>query len=203
MALRTKKRGLGEVLFGRNRGKILALLLGHPDQCYYLREIAAAIGTKPGTIAPELAQLTDLGVLVSNRVGNQVFYRANQESPTFQDLKALVAKTVGLFQLLRSALEKLSDQIDCSFVFGSFAKQEETTRSDVDLMVIGQVELDDVLAQLETVEKQIQRPINPTVYSPEDFRSKVASSSHFVAAILRGPKVFILGNENELRRISR
>jgi predicted nucleotidyltransferase len=203
MSPKPKRRGLGDVLFGRNRGKVLGLLLGNPDRSYYLREIAAAIGTKPGTIAPELALLDRLGLLVSKRIGNQLFYRADQESPIFKELQALVAKTGGIFQLLGSALEKLSSRIDCAFVFGSFARQEETTHSDVDLLVIGRVELDDVLAQLQSVEKQIQRPINPTVYSPEDFSAKVGGGSHFVTAILRGAKVFIVGDENELRRVSR
>ena len=126
--------------------------------------------------------------------------RANQESPVFPELKTLVAKTVGVFQLLRSALEPLSDRIQLAFVYGSLAKQEETALSDVDLMVVGQVELDEVLARLHAVEKQIQRPINPTVSSSEDFQTKLASGSHFVTSILRGPKLFIVGDENELGR---
>jgi predicted nucleotidyltransferase len=142
--------------------------------------------------------LTDLGLLVSKRVGKQVFYRANQESPVFPELKTLVAKTVGVFQLLREALEPLSDRIQLAFVYGSLAKQEETAQSDVDLMVVGQVKLDEVLARLQAVEKQIQRSINPTVYSSEDFQAKLARGSHFVTSILRGSKVFIVGDENEL-----
>ncbi len=200
MSSKPKKMGLGDVLFGRNRGRVLGLLFGNSDQSYYLRQIAAAVGTKPGTIAPELALLSDLGLLVSTRVGNQVFYRANQENPIFPDLKTLVAKTVGVFQLLRSALEPLSNRIQLAFVYGSLAKREETAQSDVDLMVVGDVELEDVLAQIQAVEKQIQRPINPTVYSSEEFKAKLTSGSHFVSSVLRGPKVFIVGDENEFGR---
>ncbi len=200
MAVKPKKMGLGDVLFGRNRGRVFGLLFGNPDQSYYLRQIAAAVGTKPGTIAPELALLTDLGLLVSTRVGNQVFYKANQQNPIYPELRLLVAKTVGVFQLLRLAMEPLADRIALAFVYGSLAKGEETAQSDVDLMVVGQVELEDVLARLQIVEKQIQRPINPTVYSSEEFKSKRASGSHFVTSVLRGPKIFIVGDENELGR---
>jgi len=202
MPVRPKKTGLGDVLFGRNRGRVLGLLLGNSDQSYYLRQIAAAVGAKPGTIAPELALLADLGLLVSTRVGNQVFYKANQENPIFPELKTLVAKTVGVFQLLRSALEPLADRIELAFVYGSLAKREETAQSDVDLMVVGHVELEEVLARVQTVEKQIQRPINPTVYSPEEFKAKLANGSHFVTSVLRGPKVFVIGDEHEFGRIS-
>lgn len=203
MVSKPKKTGLGDVLFGRNRGKILGLLFGNPDHSYYLRQIAAAVGTKAGTIAPELALLRDLGLLLSSRVGNQVFYKANQKSPIFSELKSLVAKTVGVFQLLRSALEPVADRIEYAFVYGSFARNDETSQSDVDLLIVGQIELEEVLAELQAVEKQIQRPINPTVYSSEDFRAKVANSNHFLSSVLRGAKVFIIGNEDELRKINR
>lgn len=198
MAVKPKKMGLGDVLFGRTRGRVLGLLFGNSDQSYYVRQIAVAVGTKPGTIAPELGLLTDLGLLVSKRVGNQVFYRANQDSPVFPEIKTLVAKTVGVFHLLRSALKPLSDRIQLAFVYGSLAKQEETAQSDVDLMVVGQVELDEVLGRLQAVEQQIQRTINPNVYSSEDFKAKLVSGSHFVVSVVRGPKVFIVGDKDEL-----
>jgi len=198
---RPKKRGLGDVLFGRNRGRILELLFGNPEQFYYLRQIAAAIGTQPGTVAPELALLTDLGLLVSHRIGKRLFYRANQQSAIFPELKTLLAKTVGVFQLLRSALEPLADRIQLAFVYGSLARREETAQSDVDLMVVGQVELEEVLARLQKVEQQIQRPINPTLYSSKEFRAKLASGNHFVKSVVRGPKVVIVGDEHEFGRL--
>jgi predicted nucleotidyltransferase len=198
---RPKKTGLGDVLFGRNRGRILELLFGNPNQSYYLRQIAAAIGTQPGTVAPELGLLTDLGLLVSHRIGKRLFYHANQQSAIFPELKTLLAKTVGVFQLLRSALEPLADRIQLAFVYGSLARREETAQSDVDLMVVGQVELEEVLARLQKVEQQIQRPINPTLYSSKEFRAKLASGNHFVKSVVRGPKVVIVGDEHEFGRL--
>jgi uncharacterized protein len=198
---RPKKTGLGDVLFGRNRGRVLALLFGNPDQGYYLRQIAATVGIQPGTLAPELCLLSDLGVVVSNRVGNQVFYRANQQSPIFPELKSLLAKTVGVFQLLGSALEPLGDRIKLALVYGSLARRDETAQSDIDLMVVGKVELEEVLARLDKVEKQIQRPINATVYTSKEFRAKLTSGNHFVRSVVRGPKVVIVGDEDELGRL--
>lgn len=177
---------------------MLGLLLGNSDQSYYLRQIASAVGIKPGTIAPELALMTNLGILTSHRVGNQVFFRANEQSPIFTELKQLVAKTVGVIQLLRTGLESIADKVEFAFIYGSFAKREETALSDVDLMLIGNVELEDVLAALQGVEKQVQRQINPTLYSPDEFRAKLASGNHFLTSVLRGPKILIMGEEDEL-----
>jgi predicted nucleotidyltransferase len=118
---------------------------------------------RAGTVQRELDTLTQAGLIARSTVGNQVFYQANRSNPIFTELSAILAKTVGVFQLLRSALEPLRKRIVSAFVFGSLAKQQETAESDVDLMIVGEVELDEVLERLATVEARIARPINPTV----------------------------------------
>lgn len=194
MRRRPKKINVGDVLFGRNRGKALALLFANPDAEYYLRQIAAAIGVQPGTIAPELSLLDDLELLISRRVGNLLFYKVNRQSPIFSELQSLVAKTVGIFHLLGSALKNVAASIDFAFVYGSFAKREERAGSDIDLLVVGKVELENVLAALQPIENQILRPINPTVYSRKEFKANLASGNYFISTITRGPKVFVVGD---------
>jgi len=88
-----------------------------------------------------------------------------------------------------------------AFVYGSVARKEETAQSDVDLLVVGKATLDEVLSRLSNVEKSIGRPINPTVYSVAEFKSRLASGNHFLAAVLKGQKVFLLGDEDELRKV--
>jgi hypothetical protein len=61
--------------------------------------------------------------------------------------------------------------------------------------------LDEILSRLSTVEKNIGRPINPTVYSIAEFKSKFASGNHFLNAVLKGQKVFLLGDGDELRKV--
>src|SRR5207302_11473843 len=134
-------------------------------------------------------------------VGSQVFYQANRNAPIFREMQALVNKTVGIFSILQAALHSLSKQIAVAFVYGSVAREEETTQSDVDLMVVGKATLDEVLSRLSPVEKSIGRPINPTVYSVAEFKSKIASGNHFLTAVLKGEKEFLLGDEDELRKV--
>ena len=116
-------------------------------------------------------------------------------------MQTLVNKTVGIFSVLRSALHPLANRVSVAFVYGSVAREEETAKSDVDLMVVGKATLDEVLSRLSTVEKSIGHPINPTVYSVAEFKSKLASPNHFLTAVLKGQKVFLLGDEDELRRM--
>ena len=116
------------------------------------------------------------------------FYQANRHAPIFREMQALVNKTIGIFSVLRSALHPLAKRVLVAFVYGSVAREEETAHSDVDLMVVGKATLDEILSRLSTVEKNIGRPINPTVYSVEEFKSKLASGNHFLTAVLQRPK---------------
>ena len=193
--------GLADLLFGRTRGAILALLYGHADQTFYTRQIAREVDASIGAVQRELENLSKVRLIVRNSLGSQVFYQANRSAPIFKDLQALINKTIGVFSVLRSALQPLSKRIVVAFVYGSVAREEETAQSDVDLMVVGKATLHDVLSRLSTVEKGIGRPINPTVYSVAEFKSKLASGNHFLTAVLKGQKVFLLGDENELRKM--
>jgi predicted nucleotidyltransferase len=116
-------------------------------------------------------------------------------------MHALVSKTIGVFSVLRSALHPLAKRILVAFVYGSVARGDETAQSDVDLTLVGKATLNEVLSRLSTVEKSIGRPINPTVYSGLEFKSKLASGNHFLNAVLKGQKVFLLGDEDELRKV--
>lgn len=191
--------GLGDLLFGRTRGAILALLYGRADQSFYTRQIAREVDASVGAVQRELENLSNVGLIIRSSVGSQVFYQANRHAPIFRELQALVNKTIGIFSVLRSALH--FSRILVAFVYGSVAREEETAQCDVDLMVVGKATLDEILSRLSTAEKNIGRPINPTVYSVEEFKSKLASGNHFLIGVLKGQKEFLLGDKDELRKV--
>jgi predicted nucleotidyltransferase len=193
--------GLADLLFGRTRGAILALLYGHPDQSFYTRQIAREIDTSVGAVQRELGNLSKVGLVVRSSVGSQIFYRVNRDAPIFREMQGLVNKTIGIFSVLRSALHPLAKRVLVAFVYGSVAREQETAQSDVDLLVVGKATLNEVLSRLSTVEKSVGRPVNPTVYSVEEFKSRLASGNHFLTAVLKGQKVFLLGDEDELRKV--
>jgi predicted nucleotidyltransferase len=195
-------RTLADVLFGKGRGAILALLFGHADQSFFYRQITRQLsGVSNGTLQRELNILSGLGLIDRSKVGKQVFYRVNRNHPVYPELRALVAKTVGAIQVLRSALAPLSKQISIAFVYGSMARQEEKAESDVDLLIVGKVTLDDVLERLGRVESSFGRAVSPTVYSVSEFKAKIERGNHFLNSVLRGEKVFLVGDENELGKV--
>ena len=201
LGMSTTNNRLADLLFGRTRGALLALLYGRADQSFYTRQIAREVDASVGAVQRELENLSKVGLIVRKSVGSQVFYQANRNAPIFREMQALVNKTVGIFSILQAALHSLSKQIAVAFVYGSVAREEETTQSDVDLMVVGKAELDEVLSRLSPVEKSIGRPINPTVYSVAEFKSKIAGGNHFLNAVVKGQKVFLVGDDDELGKV--
>jgi len=192
------------VLFGKGRGAILALLYGHPDQSFYYRQITRRLqGVSAGTLQRELDTLSRLRLVDRSTVGKQVFYRANRNHPIFPELSALVEKTVGAIHVLRSALAPMVDRISLAFIYGSMARRQETAESDVDLLIVGAATLEDVLTHLGNVESSLGRSVNPTVYSVREFRTKLASGNHFLSSVVRGEKLFLIGDEDELGKVGR
>lgn len=202
LIMRATAGALADVLFGKGRGAILALLYGHPDQSFYYRQITRQLdGVSVGTLQRELDTLSRLGLIDRSKVGKQVFYRVNRNHPVFPELRALVAKTVGAIQVLRSALAPLANRISLAFIYGSMARREEKAESDIDLMIVGKVTPEDVLARLGDVEPLLGRAVNPTVYSEAEFKTKLASGNHFLNSVLRGEKVFLIGEKDELGKV--
>lgn len=176
----------------------MSLLFSHPDQAFYLREVVERTGLGVGHVQRELARLVEGTVINRRRQGRHVYFQANDKCPVFAELKGLVTKTMGIAGALRQALSPLGDQIDIAFVFGSVAHGEHRESSDVDLMVIGEVTFAQVVGAVRSCEAELGREINPTLFPSPEFRTKVASKNHFLNTVLKAPKVFILGNEDEL-----
>ena len=189
---------LTPALFGKTRRTVLALLLTHPEESFYLRQIVRSAGLGQGAVQRELQHLTEAGLLLRRRQGHQVHYQANRDSPIFKELKSLVVKTAGVGDILRQALSGLKDRIQAAFLYGSFATGKDRPASDLDLAVIGDVTFGEVVSQLRPAQETLGREINPTVYTPNEFQKKLKAKHHFVSAIIQGPKIMLIGEDREL-----
>ena len=201
MGTETGRLIAGRSLFGHTRSALLAMLYGHADQSFYLRQLVRAVGTGHGALQRELKHLTDMGLIVRTVQGNQVLYRANSQSPIFSEIKSLISKTVGIRDVIRSALASLGSEIQIAFVYGSVARQRERASSDVDLMVVGNAPFSDVVSALGPAQKALGREINPTVFPVSEFRSKLAAGNHFLRLVMKEKRLIVLGNENELAEL--
>ena len=190
-----------DVLFPRTRQEVLSTLLLHDRRSWYLHELAAHLRVRPSSLQRELSRLTDAGILSRRRDGNRVYYRADENCPFLVDLRSLLAKTVGLVDVLRAALGPLQASIEYAFVYGSVARGEETSPSDIDLLVIGQAGLADVAPVLRPAERQLGRPVNPSVYTLGEFTKKMRAKHHFLTGVWGEKKLAVQGDLDELATI--
>lgn len=146
----------------------------------------------------ELDRLHDAGLLLKQRIGNQVHFSANQASAVFHELAALLKKTVGLADVLVDALSALKPKITFAFVFGSVARGTESARSDVDVIIVGDVDFQSVISALYPAQSELQREINPKIYSLEEWNDRARAGSAFISEVLSRPKIFLIGNEDAL-----
>ena len=201
MSTAPPQAALSHVLFGRTRRAILVLLHGRADQEFYLRDLVRKAGTSLGATQRQLHQLMNAGIVNRVRRGRQVYYQANPDNPIFPELKSILTKIVGVDDVVKESLLPLADRVKLAFVYGSIARHEEKASSDIDLLVVGDVRFNEVISSLGEAEKRLSREINPTVYSVEEFRTKCKAKHHFLSAVLPQKKLFVMGDEDELRRL--
>ena len=181
------------VLFGKTRQAVLALLYTHPERDFYLRELSRLTGISAGALQYELNALAAADLITRAKSGSRVNYRANQLHPIFLELRAIVEKTSGATELLRTALAPMTDDISLAFIYGSTAKGTNRARSDVDLVVVGDVDLADLVRQLGPAEEKLGREISPRVFSNREFAARLKSKDRFLTSVVRGPKQILLG----------
>jgi predicted nucleotidyltransferase len=184
-------------LLGRTRAAVLGALFLRPESSLHVRELARLTGASPGSLHRDLRTMTDLGLLVRQEVGRQVHYRANVESPVFEELSGLLRKTSGMADVLRDALAPVAGKIDRAFVYGSIARGTEHAHSDVDLMIVGDVDFGEAVVALAPAQEKLRREINPTLFTRRQFEAKLRQQDGFVTQVWSGPKLWLVGEDEE------
>jgi predicted nucleotidyltransferase len=185
----------------RATSRTLAVLVLHPDQAFYQRELAARAGVPLRAVQRTIARLAKADLVTVDHRGSHVYYQIKASNPIYPELRGLITKTIGLVTPLADSLASLPG-IMVAFIYGSFARGEAGQNSDVDLIVVGDVSFQDVVRRLHSAQETVSREINPTVYSPAEFRHKVAEGHHLVTSVLEEPKLFVVGGADDLARLA-
>jgi uncharacterized protein len=191
-------------LFGSKlRSRLIGWMMTHVDERFFVRQLTAILGEDSTNVSRELARLSRMGILTSQKEGKQKYYQVNRECPIFPELRGLAVKTMGLTDVLRQCLSEISHQIKTAFIYGSFARSDEGKTSDVDVMVIGDATFAEVVAALGSAQQDLGREINPTVYPAGEFRKKLLSGNHFLTSLMNEPMIFVIGDRYELEGLAR
>lgn len=192
---------LMDQLFPPLRQRVLAVLLLAPQDSVHLRDLARQTGAHAGTLGRELDKLTQAGLLTRRQQGNQVRYQAQTAHPLFPELAAIFRKTHGAVPMLRDALAPLGERVALAFVFGSMARGTEGPASDVDLMVLGEVDFASLALALYPLHDALGREVNPVLYSASEFARRAARGDAFTTDVLGKPRLWVKGDEDDLAEL--
>ncbi len=190
---------LERLFTSKTRVKVLEELLLNPESEYHIRELSRIVVGTPTYVQKELKNLESLGLLKSRKQGNLVLYKLDKGSSIIEDLKRIFLKTESIGDWILMGLAD-KERIRYAFIYGSFAKGTAATKSDIDLLVIGNVDEDSVLRSVSKTEKRIGREINYILWTEREFAHKVREKIPLLRELSKTPLIMIVGKEDELKR---
>ena len=196
------KEGILDALFPTVRSGVLSATLLQPDHWWFMTELARHLETAPSSLQRELDSLVSAGLLLRRQDGRRAYFKANEDSPLFQDLRGIMEKTAGLLPALKAALKDFDDRIELALVYGSIARGEGHSASDLDLMIVGTLKQIDLVSVLRKLEARFRREVNVTLFSPQEFRRKLAAEDHFLHSVLMGKTISLKGTPDELGKVT-
>ena len=192
-----------DTLFGsKTRDTLLSKLMMNPDKQFYLRELSRDLKIPYSMLYKEEKTLVSLGILSEEKRGNVTFVYVNKKVPYFPELKSLITKTVGLGDVVKTALLGLKG-IRFALIFGSFARGEESVSSDVDLLIIGNLDEEKILKAVSQAEVEVAREINYILWSEQEFKKRIRSRNHLLVEIASNPITMLIGEGDDFRRATK
>ena len=176
----------------RLRQKILAYYFTNPAESLYIRQSASILKEDPGNLSKEFSRLEREGIFIAEMKGNQKHFHLNKRYPLYNEIKSILFKTVGVEGRLKEMMGRIRG-VRLSFIYGSYAADKENASSDVDLLVVGDLNEDELLEKIESAERILGREINYNIYPMEEFEEKIRRKDGFLTNVLKRPKIMLKG----------
>jgi predicted nucleotidyltransferase len=188
---------LRTLISSKIRIELLKILALNPESTFNINELSRRTGFSIRGVEKELKNLLTGGILRREVSGNQHLYQLDQLCPIYQEIKAIITKTVGLTALVKQALISVEKKIERAFIYGSFASGNYGNESDVDLFVVTELSGLKLAELLGEVQNEIGRSINVSQFTADEFNQRKEQNDHFLKRVLEGPKINIFGHIDE------
>ncbi len=181
---------------------LLVLFLTQPNEEYYQRALSEKTGYPLAQVQYALGRIEEAGLVTKKKSGNRLYYKAQHTHPAFEDLKQAFLKTVALGDIIRESLKPLENRIQIAFVYGSMATGEDRVDSDIDLFILGEASLKDIAPTMADLSEKLKREVNPVSYTLETFMERLKSQNRFAQELLDTRKIWLIGTEDEFKRLA-
>ncbi|OGG22095.1 hypothetical protein A3D03_01900 [Candidatus Gottesmanbacteria bacterium RIFCSPHIGHO2_02_FULL_40_13] len=188
---------LHDLIISRVRVKILQLFFLNSAKIHHVRAIVRLVGEEINAVRRELAHLEKSGLLSKERRANRLYYGLRKDYPLYYDLMDLIVKTSALGGDILKNKVKLG-KVKYVMISGKYARNKNRAVNDVDLLMVGKVVIPELSQLIRAEEVRREREINYTVMSEEEFEFRKKRRDPFVMDILKGSRIMIIGDEEEL-----
>ncbi len=179
-------------LRSKARQRLLAYYFTNPTARRHLRDLAQRLDVDASNLSKELGRLERAGLFRSEVSGRQKYFQLNREYSLFDEVRSIVANTIGAIPLMAQSLEKI-EGIREAYLYGSFARNQQDSASDIDVLVIG-TPREEVLAEtVRRLERRLGREINYTILSPSEFKLRRARKDAFLGNVWQNKRVSLVG----------
>lgn len=191
-------------IFGKSkiRKLLVSTFFSQPKNRFYTRQLQKLLNiNSAGTLHRELEKLESMHIIVSHREANLRYFVLDQSNPFFEELNSIISKTVGFEARIRASIKNLTG-LKLAFVYGSYAKGEAGPASDIDIFLIGDIDISELNVTLTELEKHFKKEINYSAFTVEEYIEEASKKGGFIQRVLNAPKIFIIGSELELRKLT-
>jgi predicted nucleotidyltransferase len=193
MPARSGSPRLLPLLRSETQARVLEALILHPDRASTVAQLAGTLGVTDMSVRRELHRMVDAGIIEREPVGRVGLFRASTASPLYEPLRELLERSVGLEALLRDALLDFPG-VETAVIYGSWAREEAHAESDVDVLVLGDVDYGDLVARLSELQERVGREINVVAMRPDELRHRLDQGSGFVRDVIASPVKLLVGD---------
>ncbi len=178
-------------LRSKARQRLLAYYFTNPTVRRHLRDLAKRLSIDPSNLSKELGRLEREGLFRSEVSGRQKYFQLNREYPLFEEVRSIVAKTIGAIPLIAESLKKV-EGLGEAYLYGSFARNQQDASSDIDLLVIGSPMGEALAEVMQKLERRLGREINYTVFSRKEFESRRNRKDAFLENVWHNKRVSLV-----------
>jgi len=182
------------LITSRVRQNVLAQFVMNPGRRFYCRQVSRICGFSVAAVQEELKRLSRAGYLISERDGNKRYYEINTACDVYLELLSMILKRETVGPIMRNWLSRLG-KVEQAFIYGSYARGNVDSHSDIDLMLVGEVDTDALTDVARELELRLGREVNYTVYSPLEFEQLRRDGNTFLASVLSGPRIELIKGE--------
>lgn len=205
-----------EQLFGsKTRVKLLQLFYSNPNRSFYVREITRKIDEQINSVRRELANLLNIGIIVSDNTNNRLYYEVNQKFEHYQPLQQIFGQPDASGSATPTAApakgqaaapqapvsggrgDKLKSlgNVDLVILTGQFTRDE---RSGADMLIVGDINPNALQKFVTELEAQESKDIRYVHMTSQDFSYRRQIKDRFTTNVLESKKQVLLDKNNIL-----